>query len=124
MNENEIQRIAECLLFLRDNQRYEADRDTSALILEKANAISADNARRIGCEDILMRLKRNALALCNLQDMLISCIDNMQSEIRSYIEAQNGEYYRQNERAEQLRKISHMQKLAQQARARRQKNNV
>lgn len=121
LSSREIQRIAEYLMFLRDYRRHKDDRQTAASILETADEIDINNARLIGCDDIVMRLKRNALALCNLQDMVSSCIDSMQSEIRSIIEAQNDEHDRHLAHVEQLHENWRVQRRAETAKVRRLK---
>ena len=118
---HEIQRIAEYLSFLYDKQRYDADRQTGTTLLNTACEISIKDARQIGCDDLVMRLQRNALALCNLQDMIVSCIESMQSEIRSIIEAQNGEHEQYLERTNQLRQTWLLQRQAERKKVYRQK---
>ena len=100
-----IRDIAEHLLYLKSNSRFEWDKRSATSILESANALSIAQAKLIGCDDTVIRLQRNALALCNLIEMVNGCIDSMQSEVRTIIDARNTEHDQYLARLERMREI-------------------
>lgn len=119
-----IRDIAENLLYLKSNSRFEWDKRSATSISESANALSIAQAKLIGCDDTVIRLQRNAIALCNLIEMVSSCIDCMQSEVRTIIDARNTEHDQYLARLKRMREIQTKQyNAAKSAKCRNKKNN-
>lgn len=119
-----IRDIAENLLYLKSNSRFEWDKRSATSISESANALSIAQAKLIGCDDTVIRLQRNAIALCNLIEMVSSCIDCMQSEVRTIIDARNTEHDQYLARLKRMREIQTKQyNAAKSAKCRNKKIN-
>lgn len=94
LNGETIADICENIVLLKQQIHHAKSRDLCTLMQKDIDSLSVIQARQIDCGDVLEKLKRNALALTNLLDILNMAIDNTQTNIRDIITARDEEHRR------------------------------
>ena len=104
LNGDTIADICEYIVSLKKQLHYTSSRNLCVKLQKDIDRLSVREARQLDCGDALEKLKRNALAVTNLLDMLQMVIENTQSNIRDIITARDAEHERYLQYVAKLRK--------------------
>ena len=98
--------LADILCWMKDiydDRKDENERRDIKRIQKAADSISIMRAKKIGMDDMVARLRRNAMALQLIRSMYNDCMYAMRSEIRTLFEASQAEHEEYLKRLETLK---------------------
>ena len=122
LNGETIADICDYIVSLKKQLHYTSSRNLCVKLQKDIDKLNVREARILDCGDELEKLKRNALAVTNLLDMLQMAIENTQSNIRDIITARDAEHERYLQYVAKLRKAWQQQQYDANKKRKRTKN--
>ena len=119
MDHKKIGKICDYIGAANDKVYFKQSKIRAAKMQAVVDSMSIASAKQIGCDDILIRLQRNALAYANVIGILQMVAENLQTNIRDILTACNAEHEQYLDNVEKLRKQWYKQERANQQKERR-----